>query len=181
MHGYPDGVWFVDLAPLRDPTFLARTIAANLEVQEDSTRPLAVTLADALARRRTLLVLDNCEHLLEACAAFVSRLLRTAPGGRILATSREPLGVGGEAVHRVLPLPTASPSGAVAAEQLLQLASVRLLLERAATHGARIAEPGNARALAEICWRLDGLPLALELAAARLRPLSPRNWTFRLV
>lgn len=180
VHDYPDGVWFVDLAPLTDPTLLAGTVAATLEVREDPTRPVAVTLATSLTRHRILVVLDNCEHLLEACAGFVATLLRTSHRLRILATSREPFGVAAEMVHRVLPLPTVNPMEVVAPEQLLELASVRLLLERAATQAASIATPDNAQALAEICWRLDGLPLALELAASRLAALGPAQLVSRL-
>jgi predicted ATPase/DNA-binding XRE family transcriptional regulator len=177
---YPDGVWFVDLAPQTDPTVLARTVAAVVEVQEEPTRPLGVTLAAVLARRRSLLVLDNCEHLLEACAGFVASLLSTSPRLRIVATSREPLRVTAETVYRVLPLPTVNPSGVLEPEKLLQLASVRLLLERADAQAAGIAALDDAHALAEICWRLDGLPLALELAAARLVALGPRELASRL-
>jgi predicted ATPase len=180
MRDYPDGVWFVDLGPLADPTLVARTVAVTLEVQEDPTRPLVAALTATIARLRILLVLDNCEHLLEACATLAATLLRTTAGLRILATSREPLGLTAERVYRVPPLPTSEPSAALTPEQLLQLASVRLLLERATTQAVNIATPGNAHALAEICWRLDGLPLALELAAARLTSLGPAQLATRL-
>jgi transcriptional regulator with XRE-family HTH domain len=150
MRDFPDGVWFVELGPLSDPTLAVRTVAATLGIWESPAQPLAASLAATIARQRILLVLDNCEHLLEACAGLVATLLRTTHGLRILATSREPLSLSAEIVRRVQPLPIADPSLALPPEQVLQLASVRLLLERAAMQAATIASPADAHALAEI-------------------------------
>jgi non-specific serine/threonine protein kinase len=120
-----------------------------------------------------LLVLDNCEHLLDECAAFVADVLRGGSALRIVATSREPLGLRAERIYRLHTLPVLDPSGPYATEQLLELASVRLLVDRAASHSAEIDAESSARSLAEICWRLDGLPLALELSAPRLSVFGP--------
>jgi non-specific serine/threonine protein kinase len=172
---HPDGVWLAELGGLADPGLVPQAVAVAAGVREERGRPLAATLADALRPRRLLLVLDNCEHLLGACAALADGLLRAGPGVRVLATSRAPLGAGGEALYPVPPLglPPAgdpAPAGRVRADQA---EAVRLFAARAAA-----ARPGfavtaaNAAAVAQICRCLDGLPLALELAAARVRGLA---------
>jgi predicted ATPase/DNA-binding SARP family transcriptional activator len=178
---WPDGVALADLAPVADPGLVPHAVAAALGLREDPGRPPAATLADALRPKRLLLVLDNCEHLLEACARLADALLRACPHLRLLATSREALGVAGEAPWRVLPLSLPAPDRRPAAGALLESEAVRLFVERAA-----VARPGfavtdrNAAAVAALCTRLDGLPLAIELAAARVRVLTPEQLTARL-
>ncbi|MBV9546434.1 MAG: tetratricopeptide repeat protein [Chloroflexi bacterium] len=177
---YPDGVWFVDLAPLTDPRLVAQTIAAALAVHQDPLRSVAASLTAALTGKRCLLVLDNCEHVLKACADVVANLLRSCTSMCILATSREPLDLQVERVYRVQPLFTLEPNGAVEPEQFLHLPAVKLLLERATSRSAPVDAQAHARALAEIAWRLDGLPLALELAATRLTVVGPAQLASRL-
>jgi non-specific serine/threonine protein kinase len=171
--GYPDGARFVDLAPLADPALVPQAAAAAVGVREEPGRPVLATLADALRRKRLLLVLDNCEHLLDASARLADALLRACPRVHLLATSREALGIGGETPWRVPSLRLPDPGHLPPVAALSQCEAVRLFLERAVT-----VQPGfavtnqNAPAVARLCWRLDGIPLALELAAARLRVLS---------
>jgi non-specific serine/threonine protein kinase len=170
---YPDGVWLVELASLADPALAPKAVAQALGVQEEGTRPLAETLAAYLKTRRLLLLLDNCEHLLDACAELAARLLSHCPSLRILATSRAALGVPGERPWPVPALSVPDPGGAVQVGRLLESEAVRLFLER-----ARVQRPdltltdGNAAAVARICRQLDGIPLALELAAARMSVLG---------
>ncbi|HET8630957.1 MAG TPA: helix-turn-helix domain-containing protein [Thermomicrobiales bacterium] len=178
---YPDGVWLVELAALAEPALVPAAVARSVGVREQPGRAPADALAEALGPRRLLLVLDNCEHLLDACAALAARLLRAGPHLRILATSREPLGVPGEVAWPVPPLAVpdedeAAPLAALAGAEAVQLFATR----------AGAARPGfaltakNAGAVARICRRLDGLPLALELAAARTRALTPEEIAARL-
>ncbi|MFF4836843.1 ATP-binding protein [Streptomyces sp. NPDC001315] len=151
-----DGVWRVDLAPLRDPEFVEYAVVEALALTDHTTRGPRETLLAHLAERQLLLVLDGFEHLVAACAALVSDLLRHAPGLTVLATGRRPLGVAGE---RLFPL---APLG--------EDAAVDLFVERAAEQGLTVGDDEDVR---ELCRRLDGIPLAIELAAARLRVLSP--------
>jgi len=170
---FPDGVWLVELAALDDPARVPAAVAAAFGLREDAERPLTATLANALKPKRLLLILDNCEHLLSACAALAATLLAACPGLHILATSREALGVPGERPWPVpaLGLPeqdTALPPAAAA-----QYEAVRLFVER-----ARIVRPDlaltvdTADAVLHICWHVAGLPLALELAAGRVGVLG---------
>jgi len=179
LHGYAGGAWLVALDALADPVLVPQAVAQAVGVREEAHRPLLATLAAALAPRRLLLVLDNCEHLLDACARLTDALLRAGPGVTLLATSREPLGLAGEVVWQVPPLALTDAAPAVPAPPC---AAVRLFVERAAAAAA----PGfqltgeNAPVLAAICRRLDGLPLAIELAAARVRHLPPAALLARL-
>jgi predicted ATPase/DNA-binding CsgD family transcriptional regulator len=170
---FPDGTWFVELGDLRQPDLVVSRVASAIGVSEEPGRPLLDTLADALRSRRLLLALDNCEHLIEACARLCQRLLASSPGLRLLATSREPLRVAGERVWQVPPLSVA-PDGALStAEEAERYEAMRLFAERAAASLPGFAiEPANASAVAELCRALDGMPLAIELAAARVRVLS---------
>jgi predicted ATPase len=171
---YQDGVWLVELATLAEPTLVPQAVAAVVVVREARDQPLDETLIQALQPRHLLLVLDNCEHLAAACARLVEALLRACPRLQVLATSREPLGLAGELVWPVPPLVTPDPTqparGATPFASLLAYESVRLFVER-----ARAAAPGfepspdDAAAIARICYHLDGVPLAIELAAARTR------------
>jgi non-specific serine/threonine protein kinase len=179
---YPDGVWLIELAPLSEEALVPKAVAEALKVPERSAEPLADTLADVLRDRQLLLVLDNCEHLIEAAAGLVDRLLDSCPRVRILATSREVLGVEGEARWLVPPLSAPDPQeGTSSSEELEAYESVRLFVERA--RGRDPAFSLSQRpplAVAEICGRLEGIPLAIELAAARVGTLSLEQIAERL-
>jgi predicted ATPase/DNA-binding SARP family transcriptional activator len=176
---YCDGVWLVELASLTDGAFVARTVAGALGVREEPGRPVLATLTAAVRARQLLLILDNCEHLRAAVADLACELLAASPGLRILGTSREPLGISGELVWRVplLALPPRAPSP----EQVLASDASRLFVERAylSQPAFRLTEQ-NAPLVAQLCHRLDGLPLAIELAAARLNVLSIEQIVARL-
>jgi predicted ATPase/class 3 adenylate cyclase len=177
---FPDGVWFVDLAPVSDPGLVIPAIAQALGVREERGRALADTLADHLRVKRLLLVPDNFEHLLEASNA-IERLLGMAPELRVLATSRAPLGLYGEQEQHVPPLPLPDLGRLPKLEVLEGYEVMALFVERGRTARPDFAlNEANARAVAEICGRLDGLPLAIELAATRLKILSPQAILVRL-
>jgi predicted ATPase/DNA-binding CsgD family transcriptional regulator len=159
---FPDGVCFVELADIANPDLVVAAVASAVGVTEEQGRPLLDTLAEALRPRRMLLAIDNCEHLVEASARVCHRLLASAPGLRLLATSREPLRIAGETVWPVPPL-SVGP-------QLSD--AVRLFSERAMAALPSFTLVDNAGPVAELCRRLDGMPLAIELAAARIRALS---------
>jgi predicted ATPase/DNA-binding CsgD family transcriptional regulator len=170
---FQDGVWLSELAELRDPALLAESVASALGLRDASTRWVVSTLADFLGTRQLLLILDNCEHLTDACALLTDGLLRACPGLKILCTSREPLGVEGETVLQVPPLPLPDEDH-VPPEALLRYDAVRLFVDRAGAAWPPFElDPSNAEAVAALCRSLDGLPLALELAAARLRAFTP--------
>jgi predicted ATPase/class 3 adenylate cyclase/two-component SAPR family response regulator len=178
---FPDGVWFVDLAPLADPELVPQTVATVLGLQEAPGPPPAQRLQEYLKPRQLLLMLDNCEHLIEACAQLVHALLQGCPRLRVLATSREALGIAGERSYRVPPLSLPDSRRLPTLEQLTQYEAVRLFMERAvAVLPSFQVTDENARALAEVCHRLDGIPLALELAAARVRALPVEKINERL-
>jgi predicted ATPase/class 3 adenylate cyclase len=185
---YPDGVWLVELAALADPALVPQSVAAALGVREEPNRPLLATLVDYLRPKSLLLVVDNCEHLLEACAQLADSLLRTGPELRILASSREGLGIAGERTYRVpsLSLPPVAPTSQSApspsgSSALLEYEAVRLFVERAVfTQPGFVVTDQNALALAQVCQRLDGIPLALELAAARVKALPVEKLNERL-
>jgi predicted ATPase/DNA-binding NarL/FixJ family response regulator len=178
-----DGVWLVELAALADPVLVAQTVAAALGTREVPGRSAMESLVDSLQGRSLLIVLDNCEHLVEPVARVVEALLRSCPDLRVLATSREALGCAGERTWRVpsLAVPPESGSDDRSAERLGRYEAVRLFAER-----ARSVQPGfmvtdeNVRVVAEICRRLDGIPLAIELAAARVRVFSVQQIAERL-
>ena len=178
---FPDGVWLVDLAPLSVPDLVAQTIATVLGVREGPQRSARDVLLDTLRDRALLLVLDNCEHLIAACAELVEALLREAPALRILATSREALGVSGEIVYRVPSLSLPEALASVPVDALVDSEATQLFIERAsAVDPAFAPTPDNADSIARICRRLDGIPLAIELAAARVVVLSPEQIEARL-
>ena len=175
---FPDGVWFVELASLHDPLLVPHTVANTLELRQVSADP-AADLAAYLEPQQLLVVLDNCEHLTDACAVLVSKLLAAAPGLRILATSRHLLGVEGERILSVPPLST--PASEVRAGDATHYESVRLFMERASAVAPGFAiTDGNRTAVVELCRTLDGIPLAIELAAVWLRILSPEQILERL-
>jgi non-specific serine/threonine protein kinase len=178
---FPDGVWLIELAPLPEPALVVQTVASVLGVREEPDRSLQASLASHLREKRLLLVLDNCEHLIASCAQLADALLRACPQLRILASSREPLGIGGEAIFRVPPLAAPDDDQTLPIDQLAQMEAVRLFAERArAIQPAFQVTQGNASALAQICRRLDGIPLAIELAAARVRVLTVEQIAARL-
>src|SRR5215216_2897748 len=178
---FPDGVWLVELAPVTDPALVLQTLLSTFNLREDRHRRLLDVLIDFLRAKTLLLILDNCEHLIEACAQISDSLLQGCPKLRILASSREALGITGEVAYRVPSLSAPNPESLPPLEQLEKADSIRLFIERAAT-----AKPGftltdvNAFSLAQICYRLDGIPLAIELAAARVKVLTPEQIAARL-
>ncbi|MGH2601921.1 MAG: ATP-binding protein, partial [Dehalococcoidia bacterium] len=194
--GFPDGAWFVDLAALGDAQLVSQAVAAALGVREAPGRPLVETLGDALQSKRLLVILDNCEHVIAAVRTLAESLLRACSGLHILATSRENLGLANETVWRVpsmaLPAVAGQPatgnrqSGGVAAAQSSVLSpqssdALRLFLDRAQSAlPALVLTEANAEAMVQICRRLDGIPLALELAAARVTILTPEQIAGRL-
>jgi len=180
--GYPDGAWLVELADTEDPALVARRVAAALGVREEPDRPLAETLTVALRPRLMLLILDTCEHVVDASAALVQQLLAGCPGLRVIATSREPLRVRGETVWRVPPLELPSPAdGDLSAGELAGHEAIRLFADRAAAvRPGFVLDAGNAAAVVRLCRTLDGMPLAIELAAARVGALSVEQIAARL-
>jgi predicted ATPase/class 3 adenylate cyclase len=181
VEGYRDGVWLAEFAPISDPALVPKTVASALNVPEQPGREIIETLVDALRPKALLLVLDNCEHLLAACAALVGALLRAAPDLRIIATSREPLGVPGEAIRRVPSLALPAPRDQLSPEQVRRYDSVRLFVERAIMIQPEFAvTQRNAAAVGQVVTRLDGIPLAIELAAARLNVLTVEQIAARL-
>ena len=181
MEAFHDGVWFVDLVGLSDPTIVPRAVASALGVREASGRPLLAMLADYLRDSHVLLVLDNCEHLVIACAQLADALLRTCPHLRILATSREAVGIEGELTFRVPSLSVPDLQRLPALEQLTDHESVRLFTERARwSQSTFTVTSQNADAVARVCVQLDGIPLAIEMAAARVKVLTVEQIAARL-
>jgi predicted ATPase/DNA-binding CsgD family transcriptional regulator len=179
LDGSGDGVWFADLAPVGDPGLVAVTVADVLGVRPDPGHPVPEALAAVIGRRRLLLVLDNCEHVIGGCAKLADVLLRGCPNLALLATSREPLGVGGERVYRV-PLMSV-PAEDAGTQEIRASEAVRLLEDRAAAQGVKLArDEDSTRILGRICRRLDGIPLAIELAAVRLRSMLAAELEARL-
>jgi predicted ATPase/DNA-binding SARP family transcriptional activator/DNA-binding CsgD family transcriptional regulator len=178
---YRDGAWLVELASLSDPDLLPQAVAATLHVREQRNEPPIVTLQETLGAKEVLLVLDNCEHLLDACARLAVLLLGSCPGLRMLATSREALGVAGEANWVVSPLSVPETERPTTVEEIAASESVQLFLDRAKYRRPTFAlSPHNVPAVAEICRRLEGIPLAVELAAARLGTMSVEEIAARL-
>ena len=179
MAEYPDGVWFLDLAPIRDPALVLSEAAQVLGVREEPDRPLVQTLCAYLKPLRTLIVFDNCEHLIKPSADLANAILRAAPQVHLLASSRELLHVPGEQAYPILPLPV--PQRGDSIEALARSTAVRLFVERAQLHKPAFAlNEREAPAVAELVARLEGIPLALELAAARVRSLTVADINARL-
>lgn len=178
---FPDGVWFVELAALADPALVSQAIASIWDIREAADQPLTGTLVEYLQRKELLLVLDNCEHLISACAQLASTLLRTCPNLRILATSREAQNTPGETVWIVPSLSFPAQEFLPSLEYLTQYEAIRLFLDRATAVLPNFTLTNrNARAMVQVCQSLDGIPLALELAAARVRVLSLEQIAERL-
>lgn len=181
MDDYPGGVFLVELAPLAEPPLLVHAVAQVLGVRETPGSPLTDSLIEHLRPRTLLLVLDNCEHLVAPCAHLADTLLRACPDLRVLTTSRERLQIGGECVWTVPLLSVPDARAVPTVDALAPCASVALFVERAqAVLPSFALSPHNAAAVAQICRRLDGIPLALELAAARVNVLSPAQIAQRL-
>ncbi|MFF0415126.1 ATP-binding protein [Kitasatospora sp. NPDC004745] len=177
---FPDGTWLVEVAPVQDPLLLGHAVLEALRLTDGTARPPMDVLTERLAGRRLLLVLDGCEHLVAACAELTEALLRGLPGVRVLATSRAPLRACGEHLHTLAPLPVGPlPVGRVGSDALPD--AVRLFSDRArAVLPSFEVTAANAEAVGLLCRRLDGIPLAVELAAGRLRALSVEQITARL-
>ena len=180
-NNFKAGIWLVELAPVTNPDLIPQTIASILGLQVEPDRPVIDILNHWLKNREIFLILDNCEHLVEACADLSKKLLQSAPGLKVLATSREALGVTGEVIFHVPSLSLPAPGQTISPDLLRQTEAGRLFLER-----ARAVLPGfeidvhNAEPVAHICKRLDGIPLAIELAAARLAVLDAEQIAARL-
>jgi predicted ATPase/class 3 adenylate cyclase len=178
---YPDGVWLTELAPVADPGLVPQEVASALGLIEQPGKTFVQTLTDYLKSKRLLLVLDNCEHLLSACAQLCNALLRSCSNLTILASSREGLGIAGEQTYRVPSLTSPDLKQQLTVEQISQYEAVRLFIERATNTKSDFAVTNqSAPALAAVCHRLDGIPLAIELAAARIRSLSVEEIDSRL-
>jgi predicted ATPase/class 3 adenylate cyclase len=178
---YPDGVWLVELAPQTDPGLVPQVLATTLGVREEAGRPLLTTLVDHLRPKRVLLLFDNCEHLVDACARLVEALLRGCPEAKILPSSREALGLTGEVTFRVPPLSLPDSRDLPPLERLTEYEAIRLFVDRAVAVKPDFALTNTTGpAVVQICQRLDGIPLAIELAAARVRTLSVEQITAHL-
>ena len=178
---FPDGVWFVELAPLADPRLVPQSVALVLGVKEEAGHPVVEALVKYAKDRRQLIILDNCEHLVHACAELATQLLQSGPHVKILASSRESLRIAGEAVYPVPALAVPDRGTKTALQALTQYEAVLLFVDRAvAAQPAFQLTEQNAAAVADICRQLDGIPLALELAAARVRTLSVEAIAARL-
>jgi non-specific serine/threonine protein kinase len=178
---FSDGVWFVELAPVADERRVAQAVASVLGVKEEAGRPVVEALAKYASDRRMLIILDNCEHLAHACADLAKHLLQAGAHLKVLASSREPLHLPGETICPVPALGLPNRDQKIALESLLQCEAVRLFADRAAAVQPNFkVTAANAGAVAEICRRLDGIPLAIELAAARMRGMSIESIATRL-
>ncbi|MBM3130068.1 MAG: hypothetical protein FJ009_15775 [Chloroflexi bacterium] len=177
---FKHGAWWVDFAPLSDPALVATAVAAAFHLRESPPTPLISILIEHLREKEILLVFDNCEHLGDACARLAQTLLTACPRLNILATSRAPLGIVGEVTWRVPSLSTPDPDDAPSLEQMTRFDAVRLFAERATAVATNWKLADHVSAVARICARLDGIPLAIELAAARLRVLSAEQIAARL-
>jgi predicted ATPase/class 3 adenylate cyclase len=170
---FPDGAWLVELAPLADAGLVPQTIATVLGLKEATGKPISQTLVEHLKDKRLLLLLDNCEHLLGGCVQLVDTLVRECANVKILASSRETLGIAGEQAYRVPSLSLPDLKGSHAPETIAQFEAVQLFADRALLARADFQlTKQNAATVASICYRLDGIPLAIELAATRVRSLS---------
>jgi predicted ATPase/class 3 adenylate cyclase len=180
LDGSGDGVWLVELATVTDEDAVVPAIASALGIARRRGRSLVETLLDALAPQNVLILLDNCEHLIDACAKIADAILRNCPRAHLLATSREPLGIAGEAIYRVPSLSLPRPQQDVA-QAPASSDAVALFVDRARAQGVDLAfDAQTAPLVVSVCRRLDGMPLAIELAASRLRTLSLTELSDRL-
>jgi predicted ATPase/tetratricopeptide (TPR) repeat protein len=181
LDGSGDGVWLAELAPISDPSLVSSVIAQALNVQGEPNRPLFDAVLAFLKRKRLLLILDNCEHVIDEARNVVDAILLGCPDVRVLATSREGLNIAGERVYRMPSLPVPVTGQIVTADSALEYGAIALFVDRAlASDGRFTFSAENAPHVAEICRRLDGIPLAIELAAARVKVLSPQQLAQKL-
>jgi len=178
---FPDGVWLVELAPLADPKLVPQAVASVLGIKEEAGSSVSQALAQHCADRKLLLILDNCEHLIDACAKLAAELLQSLPGVKFLASSRERLNIRGETTYSLPPFVVADPQRKSAFSEVAESDAARLFIERAvAAQPAFHLTEHNAPYVAQICYRLDGIPLAIELAAARVRAIGIETIAARL-
>ncbi len=178
---YSDGVWFIELAHITDASLVSHSVAAALSIREEPGHPVLQTLCTMLKTKKLLIILDNCEHLVEECARMVATLLQACPDTTFFTSSREALGVPGEMIYRIPPLSLPDLQQRIVIETLTQYEAVRLFVERATFHKSDFAVTNeNAASLAQLCVSLDGIPLAIELAAARVRAMSVEEINSRL-
>ena len=178
---FAGGVWFLDLAPLSDPGLVTTIVGKTLGVREDLHDAVIESIGRSLASKRALLIFDNCEHVLENAAALIEQLLRRCPGVRVLATSRQSLGIAGEVVHRVPSLAVPERIDGIRAEEALSFGAIELFVDRAKASDTRFAlTDENAPAVAEVCVQLDGIPLAIELAASRTNAVDVETLSRKL-
>jgi predicted ATPase/class 3 adenylate cyclase/Tfp pilus assembly protein PilF len=178
---FPNGVWFVDMSAVADEQLIASTVATALRLREQPGQTMLETVIEFLQPKRFLLILDNCEQIVSACAGLADKLLRACPDLHILATSREGFGIAGETTWKVPSLTIPSNHDLRSVEKVAESASVRLFVDRASSvvPGFTLT-PKNAPAIVKVCQRLDGIPLAIELAAARVKTISPEEIALRL-
>jgi len=173
---YDDGVWLAELSQVHQDLFLAQEIANIFNLKDEPGKLIEEILLNYLRKKNIVIVLDNCEHLINECARLSEKLLRTCPGLKLLVTSREPLRIDGETIYRVPSLEHPDPKKSNSLEEIIRYEAVRLFIVRAcAVNSAFIVSDENVSAIAEICYRLDGIPLAIELAAVRTKILSPEK------
>lgn len=178
---FSNGAWLAELAPVTDPAIIPQTLLSIFNLREDSHRTVLEVITEHLRTKSILLILDNCEHLIDACAKISEELIRGCPKLKILASSREALGIAGEVPYHVPSLDIPDPSNIQAVDELEKVDSVRLFIERAKTAKPDFAlTPDNAPFAAQICFRLGGIPLAIELAASRVKVLTPEQIAARL-
>jgi predicted ATPase len=181
LHNYSDGVWFVDLARISESDLVSSVTAQALGMSQQQGSSIGDAIPQWLKKKRLLLIFDNCEHVVETVAELAASILAIAPKVRILATSRQPLAISGEAAHRLPSLPHPADAPGLTADEALRYGAIVLFAERAKAADARFAlTDTNARTVADICRRLDGIPFAIELAAARVKMLSVASLAQRL-
>jgi class 3 adenylate cyclase len=178
---FSDGVWFVEFAPVNDPSLIANTIATALGVREQPNRPILETLLRYLESRRLLLIFDNCEHVIDEAARIAESIVHSCKGIRLLATSREPLRINGERTFRMPSLSVPHATESLTAKEASAYGAVALFVQRAVASDAKfVLDDANAASVAQICRRLDGIALAIELAAARVNVLAPAQLLAKL-
>lgn len=178
---YEDGVWLVELAPVSNPNQLVTSIGAVFGLKDEASKPMVDVICEYLESKRLVILLDNCEHLLDTAATVTQAVLLRCPHVSVLATSREPLGATGERTYRVPSLSIPESTSFIGIDEVAKHDAVRLFVERTEMHQSQFAlSSSNAPAVASICRRLDGIPLAIELAAARMRSLTAEEIDARL-
>lgn len=178
---YKDGVWFTELASLNDPYLIPFEIIKVLDIKDQSEPDPVNVLAEFLQDKELILILDNCEHLINDCALLAEKIIKNCPKVKIIATSRETLKISGERIYKLLSMSVPDPGNKISTDELVKYESIRLFIERALSVNREFrVNDDNAESLAEICFRLDGIPLAIELAAARTKILNIRQLNEKL-